>query len=619
MPRAGQIKPKWDFAHIETYLNDNTVRTEVISNSCGDCNVVAVFASPRGRDNRLITNNEGLAGFIGEYGRGSFFLYGQPYMNAYAQAASEATTMHCLRVSAADATYANNSLYALYKIAEVDGVPKLVVKFKTKSIAGINSNTMFEDYAETLLDGEIIDEGWTAVPLMSFFCAGKGEWGNPLRVRISTYTEFDAENEFKNYLLEVYESGNSLTKLEEFPIICVDDATVNEISMFPDTVINDPDAGSTNIEVVTNIAGFEEIYEAWAENVAPSNTTLTKETFDVLLGIDKTTQEGIVGYEIDLEDADSIVVNALTGIQLQEGDDGAFGVNVPEAERKEAMAKAYLDAFAGITDEYIKSKRRFPSHIIFDANFDIETKKQIGALTALRADCMGQFDMGTALTTKRSPLDYNLSLGEYVSQRCHMVDAYWCKVKDPVSKKHVKVTSTYLLSSMYPIHFQTYGAKHIPLAGSNYGVLSGFVKNTLFPVYDEDIDAEIMQQLTEKRINFASINSKKDFIRHSQITRQDITSDLSEANAMFIVLDIKRDCERLCEEYSYEFSDEKGMSRFNADAEVLLSSYQNQVDEVSAYFDKTEWESENNILHLYVNVVNKDLVKNVIIEIDVNK
>ena len=75
----------------------------------------------------------------------------------------------------------------------------------------------------------------------------------------------------------------------------------------------------------------------------------------------------------------------------------------------------------------------------------------------------------------------------------------------------------------------------------------------------------------------------------------------------------------MCEQNSYKFSDPAQMAVFNADVEVLLSSYQNQVDEVQAYFDKSEWESENNIVHLYVNIVHKDIVKTTLIEIDLNK
>jgi len=52
----------------------------------------------------------------------------------------------------------------------------------------------------------------------------------------------------------------------------------------------------------------------------------------------------------------------------------------------------------------------------------------------------------------------------------------------------------------------------------------------------------------------------------------------------------------------------------------LADKYANaQVRSIGAYFDKNAWEAERGILHLYVEMVHKDLVKTTIIEIDVNR
>ena len=53
---------------------------------------------------------------------------------------------------------------------------------------------------------------------------------------------------------------------------------------------------------------------------------------------------------------------------------------------------------------------------------------------------------------------------------------------------------------------------------------------------------------------------------------------------------------------------------------MIASKYRDaQVRSIDAYFDKSDWESERNILHLYVTLVHKDLVRVTIIEIDVNR
>ena len=162
--------------------------------------------------------------------------------------------------------------------------------------------------------------------------------------------------------------------------------------------------------------------------------------------------------------------------------------------------------------------------------------------------------------------------------------------------------------------------KHVAFAGNNYGVIDGFIKNSIYPVFDEDLDAELMDELWEERINFARINARQDVIRATQTTRQKISSNLSEANNVFVLLDVKRDCEKLCATYQYNFSELADIARFNKDAETVLAKYANtQIRAIEARFDKNDWEAERGILHLYVEMEHKDLVKTTIIEIDVNR
>ena len=129
-----------------------------------------------------------------------------------------------------------------------------------------------------------------------------------------------------------------------------------------------------------------------------------------------------------------------------------------------------------------------------------------------------------------------------------------------------------------------------------------------------------MDEMVEERINFARINANQRTIIATQTTRQVKSSNLSELNNVFILLDIKRDCEKLCASYQYNFSEAEDIARFNKDVETVLSDYEDaQVRSIHASFDKNDWEAERGILHLYVELVHKDLVKTSIIEIDVNR
>ena len=621
MPRSSQIIPSHLYPHEMVVVNDNTTYTQEVAADADDSiKLLFVFASPKGIDNQVRTIEGGLQQFLADYGQGPFSLYGQPYLNAYNAFKSGNIVGHCLRVSADNATYAYSNLVALYKVEDT----KLIVKFKTRTAnASLTDLDLMEDLyvapTEVITGDDNPDAGFSEVKLFTVAALGKGAYGKKLLYGVSSNTGSDKENSYKNYLFSVYENFDSLTNPETFAVCFNEDALVDNTCLFTDGVIGDPDTGSTRIKVVTYMDGFKQLYDAYKD--ANPDTTLTMDDFDPLLGINKYTKQAIVNYEIDTLSTDVVVLNTLGGIALEGGDDGDFSENADPVARKAALDAAYLKAWTGEIDPLIKSKNKFPTNLILDADFSIESKQAIAALTEIRKDCVCVVDCGTGIKTKTSPLTYvKNNLDSYMKHRNHLIHAICGKFRDPYSKKIVTVTDTALLASAYPNLWAEYGGKHVPLAGNNYGVIEGFVKNSIYPVYDEDIDSEIMDELCEERINFARINAVQDVIIATQTTRQTISSNLSEASNVFVLLDIKRDCEKLCASYQYNFSEPEDIARFNKDAETVLSGYaDSQIRSISASFDKNDWEAARGILHLYVEFEHKDLVKTAIIEIDVNR
>ena len=619
MPRSSQIIPEHRFPHQVVVINDNTMVTETPSSSSGDTNMLFVFASPRGKDRELLTIDTGLAGFIKEYGGlAPFSLYGQPYLNAYNVAATGAATLHCLRVTADDATYAVSNLVAKYKID--DTTNKMIVKFEE---GGVDTDFQFTDAA--MLDSSLtapadVDaDGFTTVKIMSVMYKGRGSWGKNVAYRIINNATYDKENDYKNYVLEVYTKESGLSREEEFPVVFNENAVVNGVSYFADAVVNDEDSGSDYVQILTYADGIKAIVDAY--NAANTASTLTVGNFDIFFGMDKTTKKAIENYEVDTATAGTIAVNSTTCISLTGGSDGSLDANAPADTYKTALESAYLKAWTGEYDPYIKSKNKYPTNFIFDANYPIDSKKAIATLAATRKDCVAILDIGTSVITKSGVLDYvNENLASYVSNRVQTIEAYAFKVKDPYNMKVVTVTSTYWMAPAYANHIASYGGKHVPMAGNVYGVIDGYIKNSIYPVFDEDLDADMMDELVDNNINFARLNCNQEYIRAIQNTRNDIVSNLTELNNVLVLLDIKRDCERLCTTIEYNFSEPTDIERFNTACETILLSYQDaQVRSISAHFDKNDWEAERGIIHLYVEMVHKDLVKTSIIEIDVNR
>lgn len=524
-------------------------------------------------------------------------------------------------------------------------------------------------------------EGYKMVYLMAIASKGRGAYGNNLGIRIANNTRADRENDYKNYYLQVYESDSLI---EENAVSFYDNAITDTTTLFADSVINDPDTGSANISIVTNPAGFEEIVNVYKTNVLDTLTdeeletyatsiglsnlkdefnaedpwnvlkgymNLTAEDFDFFLGVNKNlfnkvtvaNRSAIYRYQVEASGtAEGVVaLTDLTGVDMQGGTDGLFDTTkhnasdietaineayeyafdpneIPNEKTEEYTTKGYMAS----VDKNIYSKTRYPVDLILDANYAYAIKNAIASLCVKRGDCMAGLDLCTGMATSEDILTRLNLIDSATANRNCFVEGYEMQIRDPISRKIVPVSATYWLAGAYPTNFDQNNGKHIPLAGGSYGTIEmdEMVKNSIFPIFDEAMDSAMMEQLANYRVNYAQINPKSVVIRAMQSTRQDILSALSECNNMFILMDIKRDCETLCGQYSYNFLETTDLSRFNRDAEQLLTKYsQAQVRSITATFSSTDVEQEQGILHLTIELSHKRLIKTAIVDIYVNK
>ena len=618
VPSGSMLRPK-----IETHINDNT---EIVDNYNYGGGVVTsalcVFTSPKGRDRQIITINNGLAGFMDEYGLGPHSVYGQPLMNAYAAARAATTSnamVHCLRVTAEDAAYSNATLIAKYRVSEGEMFIQYVIKPSDKDV------TDLEDLETCCaVSSEEDASGYTAVKLMSIGYRGRGTYGTNVRFRITTDKTSDKENDYKNYNFAIYRNEDILEQVENFSTTFVPDAVYAGASIYAEDMINDLEAGSKMVGIYVNAAGFQALYDAYV--TAVPDTTFTLNDFDPLLGIDKYTRNAIPGLTI--EPANAVVpgtgetpvdLSVSSGIALLGGSDGQLSLDNPD--RQLVMNALYQKAFEGEIDENIRSKNRYPTTFILDADFPVQTKLAIVALAIQRTDCMAMLDFGLEIATKASVGSYyDANFDGLIDSRVVTLEPYCMKVRDPYTNKTVTVTSTYWLASEYFTHINSWNGKHRPLAGNRFGIISGHIKNSIYPIFDDDLDPTMMDELADKHCNIAKYNPNQIVVRSMQNTAQSRWTALTEQNNVLILLDIKRECERLCSQFEYDFAELEDIARFNVAISTITDKYAAaQVRSISAHFDKNDWEAARGILHLYVEMVHKDLVKTTIIEIDVNR
>lgn len=659
MPKPYQIVPSGSLFRpkIETHINDNSEVSTYVPAGGGDITaVMCVFASPKGRDNKVITIDHGLNQFMTEFGIGPFSVYGQPLLNAYfaARAATGAGAMvHCLRVTPADASYSSATLIAKYKVDEEDN--KLHVRFVVKGADGdaylaatatdnelVNAGTETDgttptyglisltDLAEAVeVDSDEPDaDGYYSVKLFTVAYRGKGVYGQNIRFRIANDRGSDKTNDYKNYSFEIYRNETVLTLAESKSVTFIDGSTDGSKSLFFDDVINDDTDGSKILAAVSYPESFETIYNYYVEQIDP-DTSFTLDDFDVLLGLDKYTRDGTIdGYVIDpaatvTPAAGEVAVDlgAVSGIALMGGSDGSIGADVDPTVRQAALDALYLDAFEGDIDPLIKSRFRFPTTFIFDANYPVTVKAAIAQLVIDRGDCVGVFDFGTGILTKDLvQAYYEANIAGLFDNYLLDVEPYCMRVVDPYGHKTVTVTSTAWMVSAYLQHIASWGGKHRPMAGNRFGIISGIIDGSVYPLFDESIDADQMDDLADLKLNIAKYNQNQQVVRSMQNTTQGKLSAMTELNNVLVVLDVKRDAERLVANYEYDFMEPEDIARFNQDLQVITTKYdKTQVRRISGRFDHSQWEAERSILHLYIELVHKDLVKTVIIEIDVNR
>jgi len=636
MPRPYQIIPKNSYPTEETYVNDNTVVTNsLVDVAANTVSFLYVVNSPKGKDG-VVQTIEGQQDFVNKIGIGPYSLYGQSLISAYAVASTGNAIVHVLRVAAPDATYANITVCAKFMHLLGEG---LAVKFVAHSSKLTDLDELESAYTPS---DSPDDEGFTEVKLFSVAALGRGKYGNNYQVRLSSIRTADKENNFKNYQFEIYESDVVIDQKESFHVCFSENALIGDTSYYADAVIGDPVSGSEYVKFVSYPEGFERITAAYNDAVNLMNNSIvtdgngnqtnpnqgnylnfTVDDIDIFGGTNKYNNKALDWYTIDTTADDCINPYGADGypdIILADGSDGALDASKPITEREKVLDDLYKKAFSGEIDPMIKSKNKFPTSIIPDCGYSFEIKNLIKALNDARGDSIALFDMGTQIKTHQSVLDTGkANFLNYVSTY-ESVDGYCGKIRDPYSKKIITVTSTYALCLLYAKHFATFNGKHIPLADNDYGNLEDvFLSNTIYPVFDEDIHSDMMNELIDARINFARYNANQETKRSTQTTRQEQLSMLSELHNCFILKDVKRAMERLCATNRFDFADSMDIIRFNNAAENVASKFRGQVVSIEAKYGQTEYEKERSIIHLYVTIVNRSIVKTTIIEIDVNR
>ena len=607
---------EYNHPYIKTVIKDNSAPIVQVPEVDDGVRFMNVFMSSKGQDGVFLKFKK-VEDFIAEYGTPNYELHGQPIYNAYAELKSRVATAYCMRVMPSDALIANLIVITKYKVdkSDIDN-PQLILKHEFVTFPALNNKDDFDFVVDDYDFDNYDEDGFKAIPLMGFYSLGRGKYGNNFRVRMSNIFSKRQAINYKTYRLEVLEMDKTLNKVETFTASLYEDAVSENQSFFYEDIVNDEETGSKKINMYVNPVAVETLYNVYKEEVDPSyNDPIGK--FDVLFGYkaDKTQIPGIV---IDTDDENFVSIDRLEGVALENGTDGSLTIdNVMttsnELTREEIIDQMYMDAFNGVTNPVISSKRRMPVRFMLDAGYSNNVKKAMASLALRRYDAFCHLDSGYLSTTTEIKYwgeEFYEVADRIISKNCQ----YW-KIRDPFNGKRINVTHTYLLASILPNHIYNIG-DHKALVGEDYAKLTGAIKNSLMPIIDGE-DLELKDELYNLRINYIEAIDESTFVRATQQTSQQEETDCSEEHNVYMLMNMKRIVERKVQSMIYDFAEPADRLRFDEDVDQALRFYKEKVRGFKIRFAMSYNEEQQSILHCYLDVVFKTIAKRGVIEINI--
>lgn len=249
-----------------------------------------------------------------------------------------------------------------------------------------------------------------------------------------------------------------------------------------------------------------------------------------------------------------------------------------------------------------------------------------GAGTSLMLD-MGL--VGFKTTDASEQLDNLIGMMEQFDKRQTSIDMGYYNAVDPYTGKRVPVTIMYHIAADYVNHIMTNGLNkpytykysRLYSMDQNLNITSTnmMVRDSFKPEIDL-IDWDVKEKLYKARINYWEITDEGRCVhRCCQNTRQRDASALLEENNVRILNTLKKNLEKSIAGTHYEWNEPAVRKGFtDAHMQIYKPWIGTMVQDLSIYFEANEWERKRMIMHCYVSVKFRDIIKRIILEININ-
>lgn len=426
------------------------------------------------------------------------------------------------------------------------------IKWEAKSIENCKSKEEVKKAALKLLD---VEGG--VFPVMMICDIGRGDSSKAIRIVPNYNTSRNIGKMF--YSLMIYEGTY---EIETQPM-----------TLDP-TVIYDKIAYGLDDSTSVQVSGetIDDVYEAFVDKIATAIGMSVNQVKnqDLIYGF---SNRGAVIDGISV-DAESIDMNANYGIELKNGSNGSFGsAPVNSAGWVEAIRKV----FAGEITDKVYDVDQYKLYAIVDANFPKIIKDAIANLVNFRKDCVFFRDFGVDLETFTDISD------KYSENkiRSRFIANYgtWYEVKDPSTKKNIKVTMMYDFVEPLCTHFAN--SPFTPLAGTANGfILKEAIKDTVNFIPIITPSANQKEAIDDIKVNYA-IFQGDDCVVQTEYTCQEEYTQLSFVNNVIGIQTVARAVRTECPKNRYKLITGKDLSDYTKAVNRVLANF-------NAYFETLE-------------------------------
>jgi hypothetical protein len=316
-----------------------------------------------------------------------------------------------------------------------------------------------------------------------------------------------------------------------------------------------------------------------------------------------TVMKSIV-YTNQLQDFDAPAI-------FMNGSDGDLDESNPTL-RSVTANKLLVQAYRGLIDSRITSRKQAPFQFILDANYSVDVKNAIVTLVRdIRKDIFFYADSGL-LASAEDAVQWRTNAFNVSSQFIGIYTQDFV-VYDEFNGRDIKVTPTYFLATKLPSNASAYGLQY-PIAGNKRGTIDGYKSISYVP------NDSYKESFYTRQLNYVESDERRTRFG-SQLTSDMKRTPLSDINNVLTALDIKRNTEDMAEDYQFEFEDDDTMRTFQYNLNDYLQRYvsNNSAEEISASVYASEYDKQQHIMRVSIRVKFKNVIERIVINIDVVK